>query len=112
MLNWGKADIFNRSQSKAYGGIIFIILLNGEVSMALTNIRWEHFDAQSPAFSNRRTDLFHIIRISVEEGNHVLNGVVGLKIGSAVSNEAIANAVSFIEGVPSKRLNQGKYFLG
>ncbi len=105
MLNRGKADIFNSRQSKADGGIIFIILLNGEASMALINVRWEHFDAQPPAFSNRRTDFLHIIRISIEQGNHVLNGVIGLKIGSAVSNEAIANAVGFIKSVTSERLD-------
>ena len=78
----------------------------------MVDVRRQHLDLQPQALVHGDRGLFQVAHVRVEERGHVLHRVVRFEIGRPVSDEGVAYAMGFVEGVPRERLYEREHLIG
>ena len=79
-------------------------MFDGELEMALADVRRQDVDAHPPTFGDRGSHLLLVRAERRQDRSHVVDGVVGLEVGRLIRDEPVARRVRLVEPVPLERL--------
>ena len=102
------ADGFYRSKPKSEARCWPAFLVNGKELAGPVYVRQQHRNLELGAFVDGADDSVRIIQPGIQDGTHVLQGIVGLEVGRPVGDKGIADAVGLVEGIAGEGFDEVK----